>query len=168
MQDIKSLPGKIISLPRNNFLCTEGSMDRNVYVIEEGSIRIFINDHDEERIVRFGYKGNIIVALDSFLGLQPTVFNMQALKRSLVKVIPPSEIQKFLECEENKALWMAILEDLILQQIARETDLLTASPKERYKRVLQRSPQLFQEIPNKHIANYLRMSPETLSRLKKC
>jgi hypothetical protein len=33
--------------------------------------------------------------------------------------------------------------------------------------VFKRSPQLFQEIPNKHIASYLRMSPETLSRLKK-
>ena len=43
---------------------------------------------------------------------------------------------------------------------------LISSPKERYERVLKRSPQLFQEIPNKHIANYLRMSAETLSRLK--
>ena len=48
-----------------------------------------------------------------------------------------------------------------------EIDILTNSPKERYKRVLKRSPQLFQEIPNRHIANYLRMSAETLSRLKK-
>ncbi len=56
---------------------------------------------------------------------------------------------------------------LTLQQLEREIDILTKSPKERYERVLRRSPQLFQEIPNKHIANYLRMSPETLSRLKK-
>jgi len=33
------------------------------------------------------------------------------------------------------------------------------------ERVLTRSPQLFQEIPHKYIAAYLRMSPETLSRL---
>ncbi|MCY1222048.1 hypothetical protein D9M69_651860 [compost metagenome] len=68
---------------------------------------------------------------------------------------------------ENLTLWAEILEDLVLQQIEREKDLLTHSPKERYERVLKRSPQLFQEIPNKHIANYLRMTPETLSRLKK-
>jgi len=59
------------------------------------------------------------------------------------------------------------LEQLTLQQLEREKDILTSSPLERYKRVLKRSPQLFQEIPNKYIADYLRMTPETLSRIKK-
>lgn len=68
---------------------------------------------------------------------------------------------------ENKILWNKILEYLILQQMEREVDILLASPKERYERVLRRSPQLFQEIPHKYIASYLRMTPETLSRLKK-
>jgi len=63
--------------------------------------------------------------------------------------------------------WQRILEQLIYQQFEREIDLLTASPVERYKRVLARSPQLFQEIPGKYIASYLRMTPETLSRIKK-
>ena len=70
--------------------------------------------------------------------------------------------------KDNKIImWTKILEDLILQQMEREVDILTTSPKERYLRVLKRSPQLFQEIPNKYIANYLRMSAETFSRLKK-
>ena len=64
-------------------------------------------------------------------------------------------------------LWIAILENLVQQQMDREKDLLIDSPLERYNRVLKRSPKLFQEIPHKYIANYLRMSPETLSRLKK-
>ena len=72
--------------------------------------------------------------------------------------------------EENptyKAFWDTTLLDLLLQQLEREVDILTTSPKLRYERVLKRSPRLFQEIPHKHIAAYLRMSPETLSRLKK-
>ena len=75
--------------------------------------------------------------------------------------------QPFIKTEKNIILWTQILENLVIQQMEREIDILTNSPKERYLRVLKRSPQLFQEIPNKHIANYLRMSPETLSRLKK-
>ncbi len=73
----------------------------------------------------------------------------------------------FLALKNNQILWIEILENLGVQQLEREIDLLKNSPKERYERVLKRSPQLFQEIPNRHIANYLRMSPETLSRLKK-
>lgn len=67
----------------------------------------------------------------------------------------------------NINLWNFILKDLIFQQMERERDLLTSSPFERYRRVLERSPQLFQEIPNRYIASYLRMTPETLSRMKK-
>jgi hypothetical protein len=63
--------------------------------------------------------------------------------------------------------WQSVLESLILQQMNREIDLLISSPKERFDRVLARSPRLFQEVASRYIANYLRMKPETLSRLKK-
>ena len=73
----------------------------------------------------------------------------------------------FLEIDGNQSIWKNILENLVCQLLEREIDILTTSPIERYRRVLKRSPTLFQEIPHKHIANYLRMSAETLSRLKK-
>ncbi len=89
------------------------------------------------------------------------------IKKTVIKVITKKQIDDFLKTESNRNLWIEILENLVIQQMEREIDILTNSPKERYERVLKRSPQLFQEIPNRHIANYLRMSPETLSRLKK-
>jgi len=54
-----------------------------------------------------------------------------------------------------------------VQQLEREIDLLHPSAKERYKRLAERSPQILQEVPHKYIADYLRMSPETLSRITK-
>ncbi|MEQ9414852.1 MAG: hypothetical protein RIF39_13530 [Cyclobacteriaceae bacterium] len=69
--------------------------------------------------------------------------------------------------EENSRLYLLLLRGFVVQQIEREIDILTSSPTERYRRVLERSPHLFQEIPSKYIASYLRMTPETLSRLKK-
>lgn len=155
-------------LKRNAFLKISGTIDTNVYFVKEGSIRIFIEDENEERIIRFGYKGNIIVSLDSFLSGKPSEFYIQAIKTTTVKVASKRDLYEFIQSNnENLKLWNSVLEDLVLQQIEREKDLLYASPKIRYERVLKRSPKLFQEIPNKYIANYLRMSPETLSRLKK-
>jgi len=155
-------------LKRNEFLKTSGTIDTNIYFVEEGSVRIFIEDEHEERIIRFGYQGNIIVSLDSFLSGKPSEFYIQAIKASTVKVASKKDFYEFINSNsENLKLWNSILEDLVLQQIEREKDLLYSSPKIRYERVLKRSPKLFQEIPNKYIANYLRMSPETLSRLKK-
>lgn len=167
MKEIIELSNKTITIDRNEFLKVKGSIDTKVYYVESGSLRIFVLDEYEERTIRFGYKENLIVSLDSFLTGKPSVFFIQAIKKTVVKVVTKQQMDKFLETEDNKNLWIGILENLVLQQLEREIDILTNSPKERYERVLKRSPQLFQEIPNRHIANYLRMSAETLSRLKK-
>lgn len=167
MREIIELSQKTIVLERNEFLKFEGSIDTNVYYIESGSLRIFISDEVSEQNIRFGYKNDLIVSLDSFLTGKPSGFIIQAIKKSTLNIITKTQIEYFLINEKNKLLWVKILENLLIQQIEREIDILTNSPKERYLRVLKRSPALFQEIPHKHIANYLRMSPETLSRLKK-
>lgn len=167
MKEIIELSQKEITIERNEFLKVKGSIDTNVYYIVSGSLRIFVLSEYEEQIIRFGYKENLIVSLDSFLSNKPSDLFIQAIKKSVIKVISKQQFDTFLETENNRKLWTKILADLVIQQMEREIDILTNSPKERYERVLKRSPQLFQEIPNRHIANYLRMSAETLSRLKK-
>jgi CRP-like cAMP-binding protein len=167
MKAIVELSDKTIHLNRNEFLKVKGSIDTNVYYVESGSLRVFVLDDCEEQIIRFGYTGNLIVSLDSYLTGKPSDFYIQAIKKCAIKIITKQQIDDFLSQKDNRILWTSILENLIVQQIEREVDILTSSPKERYQRVLKRSPQLFQEIPNRYIANYLRMSAETLSRLKK-
>ncbi len=166
MTQLVELSEKTITINRNQFLKVQGSIDTNVYYIESGSLRVFVLDDCEEQTIRFGYKENLIVSLDSFLTGKPSDFLIQAIKKTVIKVITKPQIDNFLKIETNRALWTNILENLVVQQMEREIDLLTNSPRERYHRVLKRSPQLFQEISSKHIANYLRMSAETLSRLK--
>ena len=162
-----ALSDKIITIERNQLLKVKGNIDTNVYYVESGSLRVFVLDDCEEQVIRFGYKENLVVSLDAFLTDKPSRFFIQAIKKTTLKVITKTQINDFLKIENNHILWTRILENLIIQQMEREIDILTNSPKERYQRVLKRSPQLFQEIPNKYIANYLRMSPKTLSRLKK-
>lgn len=157
-----------IQLERNEYLKVKGSIDTNIYLVINGSLRIFVIDEYEEHTIRFGYKDNLIASLDSFLNEQPSDFYIQALKKTKVKSITKKKYISFIESSaENKTIWLTILENFVLQQMERERDILTSSPIERYNRVLKRSPQLFQEIPNKYIASYLRMTPETLSRIKK-
>lgn len=167
MREIIELSDKTVTIDRNEFLKVKGSVDTNVYFIESGSLRIFVLDNYEEQVIRFGYKDNLVVSLDSFFTGKPSDLYIQAIKKTVIKVITKQQLDHFLSIDANEKIWIQILENLIVQQLEREIDLLTNSPKERYERVLKRSPQLFQEIPNRHIASYLRMSAETLSRLKK-
>ena len=159
---------KDISLKRNEFLKVKGSMDLQLYYVLSGSLRVFIEDEFEEHTIRFGYKNSFIAALDSFISEKPSDFYIQAIKKCELKVIHKSAFMNFIEGDPaNLSLWHKILAQLVFQQMEREVDILTHSPVERYKRVLARSPQLFQEVPYKYIASYLRMTPETLSRIKK-
>ena len=159
---------KEVELSRNEFLKVSGSIDTNLYYILSGSLRIFIIDESEEHTIRFGYQDNMLAALDSFISERPSEYYIQAIKRLKVKVIGKKAIMKLIEGSvELQKFWSTALEQIIFQQLEREQDILISSPLERYKRVLERSPQLFQKIPNKYIASYLRMTPETLSRIKK-
>lgn len=167
MLPVDQLFTEVIELERGAFLKVGGTMDTNLYFVEEGSLRLYLLE-EEEQIIRLGYRGNFIAALDSVITEQASDIFIQTIKKSKIKVIPKSVLKHFIdESIEHKNLYIEIIESLIVQQMEREQDLLISSPAERYQRVLDRSPQLFQEIPNKHIANYLRMTPETLSRIKK-
>lgn len=159
---------KEITLKRNEFLTHKGEVNTNIYFVKSGSLRVFIEDETEQHTIRFGYKNSMITALDSFLTEKPTSFFVQAIKKCELKMISKSKYEKIINSKpEYQLLWKNLLEDFVYQQIEREIDLITYSPQKRFERVLKRSPQVFQHIPLKHIASYLRMTPETLSRILK-
>jgi CRP/FNR family transcriptional regulator, anaerobic regulatory protein len=152
---------------KGDFLIREGETERNLYLVESGLVRVFILSEHEEQTIRFGYQGSIINSIASFILSRPSEFYIDTLRRSTVSMISK---ERFLELihstPEIFAGYTALLEILITQQVEREVDLLTPSPIERLNRVLKRSPNLFQEVPLKYIASYLRMTPETLSRIR--
>ncbi len=159
---------KQLHLSRNEFLTVKGNRDTNMYYVISGSLRVYVDDGLEEQIIRLAYPRNIVAALDSFLSGNPTDFYIQAIKHCVLNVISKTSFLQFVQSSaENILVYNSILQEAVLQSLEREKDILTVSPRERYNRVLKRSPQLFQEIPLKYIASYLRMSPETLSRIKK-
>ncbi len=158
---------KEVTLKRNAYLKVAGSKDTKLYFVVDGGLRIFFYDEEEEHTIRFGYKNNFIAALDSFISEEPSDLYIQAMRKTSLHVLSKSAFFTFLESDPNlMQIWIRILGELIYQQMERERDILTSSPQERYQRVFERSPQLFQEIPQKYIASYLRMTPETLSRIK--
>ncbi len=153
---------------RHQFLLEAGQIETQLYYILDGAVRVFFVAEEQEHTIRLGYTNNVINALPSFLSGKPSTLYIQALKKTTVKIAQKEDLLRLKDAtNQNLIMWSKMLEDVFLQQFDREKDLLTSSPEERYNRVLKRSPQLFQEIPAKYIADYLRMTPETLSRLKK-
>jgi CRP/FNR family transcriptional regulator, anaerobic regulatory protein len=159
--------GESKTISKGEFLIREGQIERNLYYIETGAVRIFLLSEFEELTIRFGYEGSFLNSLSSFLKGTPSEFYIEAIRKSSIKVISKDKLMNLVnESTESLKQYNSLLETLVCQQIEREIDLLTVSPSERLKRVLERSPNLFQEIPLKYIASNLRMTPETLSRIR--
>lgn len=157
-----------LTVAKNAFIVPEGKVDQHIYFIERGAVRVFLQSEFEELTIRFGYQGSFITSLSSFIKGTPSEFYIQAIRATKLRVISKVQFQEYIDCDDRYLkLYNAILEGLVLQQLEREIDLLTYSPSERLQRVLERSPNVFQEIPSKYIASYLRMTPETLSRIRK-
>ena len=136
-----NLWSKDLCIKRNDYLIRAGTVEKQLYFIEEGTMRVFTATEGEEQVIRFGYPGSIITALDSFLSGKPTIFNLQAIKKCRLKSIQVESFNKLISSShENTGLYLIILKQFVLQQIEREEDLLTPSPEARYRRVLKRSP----------------------------
>lgn len=69
--------------------------------------------------------------------------------------------------EELKSLWIKMLESALRYKHYRENGFLTENATERYLHFKKRYPYLSNRVPQKHIATYLGIAPESLSRIRK-
>lgn len=155
------------SILRNEYLIEKDSLDYNLYFVAEGSLRIFYPNDGEEICVGFGYTNTLLVSFQTFLRDLPSDYYVQALKKTKLSYIKREDFLKLRQASENiDRLWNKAMEEALIGKIERETEMLTFSPQQRLERLFKRSPHIFQIIPRKHIASYLGMTPETLSRIR--
>lgn len=163
---LKAKPDEV-TFPRNAYLSEAGKVEKYLYLVVSGAVRAIYLSEDEEFTVRFGYRGSVISSLDSFISGEPSQFHLQAIRKTTVIRLEKTAYLEFVQSNpEVSKVHLELMNGLLTSMLDREIDLLTSSSLERYNRILKRSPQLFQEVPLKYIASYLRMSPETLSRLR--
>jgi CRP-like cAMP-binding protein len=154
-------------LKRNDFLIRKDTTETNLFYVIDGAMRIFFPHDAEEICVGFAYEHSLICSYPSFIQEKPSLYDIQALSKTTVVSISKKNFYSLFEKHrELETVWRMLQEEALIGKIERETEMLTFTPEERFHRLLKRSPQVFQIIPKKYIASYLRMTPETLSRLR--
>lgn len=150
-------------------LLREGEVETKLYLICEGALQVLYQTEDAApQVIRLAYRGSLVNGLPSFLTGAPSLLSLHTIRKTVLHAVPAHAMKAFfLQSPENADAYRQLLESLLAQQFERELDLLQPDPAVRYQRVLERSPQLFAEIPLRYIASYLRMTPETLSRIRK-
>lgn len=154
-------------LKRNEFLIKKGEFESSLFFVISGSMRIYFPNKEDEICVGFLHPNNLACSYPSFIRNEPSEYYIQALARTELVAINRDAFYALFDSSRNiERAWRMLEEEALIGKIEREVEMLTFTPEERYHRLLKRSPHIFQDIPRKYIASYLRMTPETLSRIR--
>lgn len=154
-------------LRRNEFLVKKGEIEANLFYVVDGCMRIYFPHRAEEVCVGFAYDDSLICSYPSFIQQRPSDYAIQALRSTKVVSIRRSDFYKLFDNHPMiERAWRLLEEHALVGKIDREAELLTFTPEERFHRLVKRSPHLLRIVPKKYIASYLRMSAETLSRIR--
>ncbi|MDN5204424.1 Crp/Fnr family transcriptional regulator [Fulvivirgaceae bacterium BMA10] len=153
---------------KNDFMIKAGEIEKYFYYVEKGVLRAYHIKDGEEICVGFTYDGDFSGAYDSLLTKKPTQFYIQAIVDSSLYAIHRDELNAMYDQYKSVERWGRLFnEELLLGKGLREVAILSFSAEERYRRLMTQSPHCLQIIPQKYLASYLAMTPETFSRLRK-
>lgn len=153
---------------RGAVICGIGQVEQRFYIVRSGVQKLSFPHDGNDLCVGFAYDGSWCGEFASFISRKPARFEVSAATDSVLLGIAYDDLQRLYHELPMMERWgRLILEELIQGRAVREVELLSLSAEERYDRLMARSPHLLQLVPQKDIASYLRMTPETFSRLRK-
>jgi len=158
-----------LEVKKNKHLFQEGDIAKYVYFIEKGCLRqYYINNNGEERTIYFKVEDEWASELVSFLDNAPTELNLQALEDSKLQIINQKNwIYAVTQIRSFTMGFIRAQQDTNYMLKKRLAEATVETPEEKYLRFIKEEPLLLQRIPLYHIASYLAMTPETLSRIRK-
>lgn len=145
----------------------EGKICRNISYIERGLIRQFYFKNGKEVTEHLGVDHSIFMCIESLFKEEPTRLQVEALEPTLVYALPKARLEAAAMRNVNiQMLYRKILEESLIQSQIHADLVRFESAPNRYKRLCDLNPQVVLRAPLTYIANYLQMTPETLSRIR--
>lgn len=145
----------------------EGQVSYYIAFIGKGMVRQFYYKNGKDITEHFSYEGCIVMCIESLLKQEPTRLMIEALEDGTAYMMPYDKLMLQTEVSwEVNMFYRKMLEySLITSQIKADSwRFETAS--ERYNNLLRTQPEVVKRAPLSHIASYLLMTPETLSRVR--
>ncbi|MBB4621692.1 MULTISPECIES: Crp/Fnr family transcriptional regulator [Parabacteroides] len=153
--------------PKHTIIVRSGSVDHNVYFIEEGITRSFFLHDGTETTTWFSEEGDITFGMGSLYYNQPSAESVETLERCKIYVIPISRLNELYENYIDIANWGRIVHQHGYNNLTHIfVDRLQLSPKERYDRFMKYFPRLINRVKLKYVAAFLGISIYTLSRIR--
>jgi len=159
---------KPLQLKSGDYFLEEGQVCRHVGFIEQGLMRYHMNNDGNQKTLYFSKEGGFVCNYQSFLPREPSNTSIQAIEDTALQIISRENLQRlYSEIAEGEKLGRLAIEDVFLSSIQQLKSFYKDSPAARYQLFLQAYPDLAQRIPQYHIASYVGIKPQSLSRIRK-
>ncbi len=154
---------------KRQFVLQEGDICRQENYILRGCLRAYHIDRDGfEHVTMFGIEDWWISDLGSLITQTPAALTIDALEDTEVLQIDQASLEQLYQrVPKFERFFRILLQNSFVAHQRRILDIIARTAEERYEDFALRYPVFLQRIPQKHIAAYLGITPEFLSRIRR-
>ena len=153
---------------KGDLFLAEGKICNQVGFVVRGLLRYYINHDGEEKTYAFSQENNFVCNYESFLPQSPSSKIIQALEDCDLLVISHADLQTlYSKVREGERFGRLAIEFVFLQLLKDINSFYTETPELRYERFLKNHADLQQRISQYHIASFVGVKPQSLSRIRK-
>ncbi len=144
-----------------------GKVCSALFYVDKGMVRQYYYKNKKDVTEHFSFEGRIVFCIESFIKQEPSRLIVEALENTKVYAIPYDALHNtMVRNQEMEMLYRKILEHVAISSQEHADSQRFENAAERYDRLLREKPEIILRAPMVHIASFLQMTPETLSRVR--
>ncbi len=159
---------QLLELKKAAVLVREGQYSDKTFFIVKGCARAFYLKNGKDISDWFAFENEFISSINSFFLHTPSPHFIELMEDSVILELTRAQIDKLADTHRDfERLSKVVVVKTMLKQSERITAMQFHSAEEKYKNLLAIHPDIEQRIPLTHIASYINITLETLSRIRK-
>jgi CRP-like cAMP-binding protein len=157
-----------IKLKKGERLISEGETVQYFYYLDSGCISYYKMEEGEIKVLEFYTQDVFFTDLMAYVKGTPSNYFLEAVEDCIILAVRKDLAEaSFDRSHQLERFGRLSMQEAFIKMLHRVDRLNHRSNEERYRRILQKRPDLLQRVPQYLIASYLGITPVGLSKLRK-
>jgi CRP-like cAMP-binding protein len=152
---------------RKEIITKPGDVENYMNFVLHGLVRKYYRKGKEEMNVQIGTEGHIIHSQESFHSRIPSEYTVEAIENTALVSVSFDNLEKiYSQNQKMERLGRLVITFTMVIKDKGQVNMIKMNPRERFLDFVHKNPELLQRVPQKFLASYLNIQPETFSRFK--